>query len=310
MEQGKTGRFIAECRREKGYSQKQLAERLSVTEQAVSRWERGIGYPDITLLIPLSKELDVSVIEVMEGCRMKKEVSKQEVEHSIEYYMASSMESREPLAHALTGLLIWLGVFLVLGMFLVFGVSGEMNEGADVAGVVGYYISVGSLISIFWGEKVRKMAVEYGVIAEREYEYQEQEESAEEPPVPFVLLPMALDGYRRFMPGIMPLKRTDGTEMKLRELFLGCCKAAAIMLSLFFWPQMVTALNKNALICSIGAASPLILAGAGLAIHGRYQMVQGRKCGESIDSARLKVVLGIVLAGLPVLLSMLMWSFV
>lgn len=278
MEQGKTGRFIAECRKEKGYSQKQLAERLNVTEQAVSRWERGIGYPDITLLIPLSRELDVSVLEVMEGCRMEKEVSKQEVEHSIEYYMASSMDSRKPLGHAMTGLLIWLGVFLMVGVFLVFSLTGGYYEGADIAAVTGYYFSVGSLISIFWVGKVKKLAVEYGVIAEREYEYQEPEET-EGKPVPFVVLPPALDGYRRFLPPIMPMKRTDGTEMKLSELFLGVCKVVTIMLSIYFWAKMTQTLSDwgcSVFICAMGAASPLIIAGAGLAIYGIYKIVQER----------------------------------
>lgn len=311
MEQRKTGNFIAECRKEKGYSQKQLAARLNVTEQAVSRWERGVGYPDITLLIPLSKELDVSVLEVMEGCRMKKEVSKQEVEHSIEYYMASGMDSRKPLAHALSGLLIWLGVFLLVGVFLVFSLMGGYYEGADIAAVAGYYFSVGSLISIFWAEKVKKLAVEYGVIAEREYKYQEPEDT-EGQPFPFVILPSALDGYRRFLPPIMPLKRTDGTEMKLSELFLGVCKAATIMLSIYFWNQMVPVLvdwGCPAFICIIGADSPLIIAGTGLAISGIYQTIQARDSYESTDPAKLKIVLGVGLVILSMAIFWMLWIF-
>lgn len=303
MERGKTGSFIAECRKEMGYSQKQLAERLNVTEQAVSRWERGIGYPDITLLIPLANELNVSVLEVMEGCRMKKEVSKQEMEHSLAYYMASSMDSRKPLGHAITGLIIWLGIFFSVGMFLVFMVAGEAYTGAGAAAVLGYYFSMGSLISIFWAEKVKSMAAEYGVIAEREYQYQKQE-GIEDKPVPFILIPPPMDAYRKFHPGIMPMKWKDGTELKVSELFLGFCKVVAIMLSSYFWWRMLYGFEGTGFSRAVVAASPFIIAGVGLATHGIYQVVQSRDTYESTDLAKIKIAIGIVLAVLP---TMVFW---
>ena len=64
---GQVGAFIAERRKAKSWSQKDLARVLSVTEQAVSRWERGVGYPDVTMLKPLALALDVSVAELLEG---------------------------------------------------------------------------------------------------------------------------------------------------------------------------------------------------------------------------------------------------
>ena len=54
MDAKKTGCFIAEKRKEKNLSQKELAEYLHITDKAVSKWERGISFPDITILIPLS----------------------------------------------------------------------------------------------------------------------------------------------------------------------------------------------------------------------------------------------------------------
>ena len=65
-----TGRFIAELRREKGWSQKELAERLTVTDKAVSRWETGKGFPDTSLLKPLGDALGVSVGELLSGGRL------------------------------------------------------------------------------------------------------------------------------------------------------------------------------------------------------------------------------------------------
>ena len=61
------GAFIREQRLEKGWTQKQLAEQLTVTDKAVSRWERGLGFPDIQFLEPLARTLDVSMQELLSG---------------------------------------------------------------------------------------------------------------------------------------------------------------------------------------------------------------------------------------------------
>jgi len=69
MDAGKTGTLIAALRKEKGWSQKELAERLGVTNKAVSRWETGRGYPDVELLPLIAKELDITISELLEGER-------------------------------------------------------------------------------------------------------------------------------------------------------------------------------------------------------------------------------------------------
>lgn len=73
MNNKKTGAFIAELRRELSLSQKQLAEKLNVTDKAVSKWETGRSAPDISLLIPLSETLGVTVTEILEGERLPDE---------------------------------------------------------------------------------------------------------------------------------------------------------------------------------------------------------------------------------------------
>ena len=55
------GTFICQRRKELGMTQKEFAQRLFVTDSAVSKWERGLNMPDITLLIPLAQALGVSV---------------------------------------------------------------------------------------------------------------------------------------------------------------------------------------------------------------------------------------------------------
>ena len=63
----KTGALIKQLRRDKGMTQKDLAGQLHITDRAVSKWERGISAPDISLLEPLSEILGVSVVELIRG---------------------------------------------------------------------------------------------------------------------------------------------------------------------------------------------------------------------------------------------------
>lgn len=67
MNQEKIGRFIRELRIEKEMTQQELAEKLGVTDSAISKWENGRGAPDITFLIPLSKELNITLLELLNG---------------------------------------------------------------------------------------------------------------------------------------------------------------------------------------------------------------------------------------------------
>ncbi|MEE1319992.1 MAG: helix-turn-helix transcriptional regulator [Acutalibacteraceae bacterium] len=73
MNNKKTGTFIADLRREISLSQKQIAEKLNVTDKAVSKWETGRSAPDISLLIPLSEILGVTVTELLQGERLPEE---------------------------------------------------------------------------------------------------------------------------------------------------------------------------------------------------------------------------------------------
>lgn len=70
MDAKKLGAFIAECRKAKGWTQAELAAQLHVTDKAVSRWERGVGFPDIATLEPLAEALGVSILELMRAQRL------------------------------------------------------------------------------------------------------------------------------------------------------------------------------------------------------------------------------------------------
>ena len=62
-----TGKIIKDLREKQNLTQSKLAEAISVSDKTISKWETGKGLPDISLLEPLSKELGVSVIELMNG---------------------------------------------------------------------------------------------------------------------------------------------------------------------------------------------------------------------------------------------------
>ena len=64
MKKEQLGAFIAERRKEARMTQKDLAERLHITDKAVSKWERGLIYPDVTLLEPLAEALGLGVEEL------------------------------------------------------------------------------------------------------------------------------------------------------------------------------------------------------------------------------------------------------
>lgn len=69
VDQQKTGAFICGMRKERGLTQRELAEQLNVTDKAVSKWERGLSYPDITILSDLARALGVTERELLTGAR-------------------------------------------------------------------------------------------------------------------------------------------------------------------------------------------------------------------------------------------------
>ena len=77
------GRFIAGMRKEKKMTQAELAEKIHVTDKAVSRWERGLGFPDIQTIEPLAQALGISVLELMRSERQEKAKEEAAPEFSI-----------------------------------------------------------------------------------------------------------------------------------------------------------------------------------------------------------------------------------
>ena len=86
MDLNKISNFIKAKRKELGITQSELAEKLFVTEKAISRWETGRGTPDVSLLLPLSKELHVDISELLNGEDKNKNKNKNDLKKLIEYH--------------------------------------------------------------------------------------------------------------------------------------------------------------------------------------------------------------------------------
>lgn len=97
MDRMKIGQFIADCRKEKKITQEQLAEKLGVSKNAVSKWERGLCLMDMALLKPLSIILGVTINEILAGEKIKNEELKDKTEENIinltEFYDLKSSKS-------------------------------------------------------------------------------------------------------------------------------------------------------------------------------------------------------------------------
>ena len=119
MNYDEIGNFIATLRKEKNLTQKDLATKLGVTDKAVSKWERGLGCPDVSLLENLSKILDVSILELLRGRKIeKKELQETNVEDMIiETVSFSKKEMDKKYKHILLNILNF--IILVITGFLI-----------------------------------------------------------------------------------------------------------------------------------------------------------------------------------------------
>ena len=106
MEPKEFGAFIQTRRKELGMTQNDLAEKLNVTAKAVSRWERGVGFPDIQLLEPLAQGLELTLIELMQSRKMEAPVPAELVSDAVTAIRQQEALSRKQRVDLLTGTLI------------------------------------------------------------------------------------------------------------------------------------------------------------------------------------------------------------
>lgn len=119
MDQIKTGKFIADERKKKGYTQRQLAEQLGISDKTISKWERGNGFPEISLLLPLCNELDLSVNELLTGERISETEYREKAEENMVNLVKEAQESKKKII--LSGMVSALVIIAATPMFVVAG---------------------------------------------------------------------------------------------------------------------------------------------------------------------------------------------
>ena len=97
MDQVKIGQFIKAIRKEKDLTQREVAEKLSISEKTVSKWETGNGLPEVGLMLPLCELLGISVNELLSGERLDEKRYFEKAEQNIMSLMEEKAEAKKKL---------------------------------------------------------------------------------------------------------------------------------------------------------------------------------------------------------------------
>lgn len=129
MDPKKTGTIISEARRNMNMTQKYLADKLYVSDKAVSKWERGICFPDISVLIPLTEILNISLYDLLRGEKMKKTEVEETLKNTISY--TNKELERNKKKYTVISSIIILGVVILSVLSLLF-----ISRNNDISGTV------------------------------------------------------------------------------------------------------------------------------------------------------------------------------
>ena len=116
MDQVKIGKFIQETRKEQSLTQRELAEKLNISDKTVSKWERGSGLPEVSLMLPLCEVLKISVNELLSGERLDEKLYHKRAEENIMDLLKEKAEAKKKIIMSVIIALIT----LLTGFTLVF----------------------------------------------------------------------------------------------------------------------------------------------------------------------------------------------
>ena len=125
MDKIKIGRFIADERKRKGYTQKQLSEKLGISDKTISKWERGNGFPEVSLLLPLCDELEITVNELLSGERVSEEDYRKKAEVNMVNLVREAQESKKKII--LSAMVATLTIVAAFPLFLLSGILEMEN---------------------------------------------------------------------------------------------------------------------------------------------------------------------------------------
>jgi len=126
MDLKKTGLFISDVRKQKGMTQKDLAEKIGVTDKAVSRWETGKGFPDVSLLVALSEALELSISDIVMGEKI--EINEEKAVETMDKILINTLEYSQRIKNKILKNIFWVGNALpVLLGIIIFAVINQDN---------------------------------------------------------------------------------------------------------------------------------------------------------------------------------------
>lgn len=144
MNQVLTGKFIADERKKKGYTQTDLADKLGISNRTVSKWETGNGFPDVSLLLPLCEELDISVNELLSGERLGKEDYEERAEvNMVEIIAKNKKVSRE---ERIICTILTIAIFAISIAGCVLGKLFTSDEALAAIGII-YFVALICIVS-------------------------------------------------------------------------------------------------------------------------------------------------------------------
>ncbi len=119
MDQIKIGKFIAECRKKANLTQMQLAEKLNITDRAVSKWERGKALPDSSIMLELCGVLGITVNDLLSGEEINMENNNQKNEQLL-LDMAKELENKNKMIWSTMWAIMIVSITaLIAGLFVV-----------------------------------------------------------------------------------------------------------------------------------------------------------------------------------------------
>ena len=114
MDQIKIGKFIAECRKKNNLTQMQLAEKLDITDRAISKWENGKAMPDSSIMLDLCKELKISVNELLSG----EMIEMKNYDENVEKNLLDMVKQKEEADKKLLRMEILMGILGILPLLI------------------------------------------------------------------------------------------------------------------------------------------------------------------------------------------------
>lgn len=120
MDQIKIGRFIAATRKEQNFTQRQLAEKLNISDKTVSKWECGNGLPEVSLMLPLCDALKINVNELLSGERLSDDNYHEKAEKNVMDLIREKEESKKKII--LSAMVAGLTIIAALPMFIISGI--------------------------------------------------------------------------------------------------------------------------------------------------------------------------------------------